>query len=94
MMYDVQLHVDIGLLSSRVGEMLDNINRTMRSFGFNETVALRSHFVIATLTTKSPMTDHQLGDVERTLEAAYLGLLPPWAKQVRVVPHIKTEDTP
>lgn len=68
MKYQFPITIDAATLSPAVKEIIDNVNETMKSFGHDEKVALRTTVMTVDINTDRPATPEELEKIRKILE--------------------------
>ena len=66
--YCFPLEIDTGAVIPSVGKMLDNINASMKAFGFLEQMSIRGHIGHAEITAESLLDDERIAMVKKTFQ--------------------------
>lgn len=58
--YELELRLDVSSISESAKELMDSLNETMHSFGFNENASLMSGPIAVQITSNKALTADQL----------------------------------
>ncbi len=74
--YIIPVTCDLGKTLPSVGEMVDSVNSTMKDFGFDEKMCIRSQIMTVTLETERELTEQEKFQIQGMLQASYDEKLP------------------
>jgi hypothetical protein len=74
--YLIAVTCDLGATLPSVGEMVDEVNKHMTSFGFQERMLIRSQLCELRLTTDRPLTNEEKMTIHKEVEINFAEKLP------------------
>ena len=76
--YDITLSVDAGALIPSFGKLIEQVNGSMFSFGFEEKLGVRSSCLKCGLTVPRELTPEEINKVSELLLSQFKEQLPEW----------------
>jgi hypothetical protein len=74
--YLIAVTCDLGATLPSVGEMVNEVNEHMASFGFQEKMLIRSQLCELKMATDRPLTDEEKATIHKDMEASFTEKLP------------------